>query len=207
MSHIQLSRINSSRISTWTLCKGSRCSAVNNKTCVFHVSPLTYEITLQTQWYVKPFFTNVNLDDTLFTRRLNCTGYSRLSTAYIILTPSNRVLLEKLIVTHLIRKIPTFLEPKCSLPCLQNLPLFPILSQMKPVHTFKTYVFKTHFNIILPSTTRSSKWFPHFDFSGQHVWISCRSHACYVLLPSHRPWFDHPNNIWWRVEIMMLFIM
>jgi hypothetical protein len=28
-----------------------------------------------------------------------------------------------------------------------------------------------------------------------------------VLLPSHRPWFDHPNNIWWRVEIMMLFIM
>jgi hypothetical protein len=25
--------------------------------------------------------------------------------------------------------------------------------------------------------------------------------------PSHPPWFDHPNNIWWRVQIMELLIM
>jgi hypothetical protein len=25
--------------------------------------------------------------------------------------------------------------------------------------------------------------------------------------PSHAPWFDHPNNIWWRVQVMTLLIM
>jgi len=30
-------------------------------------------------------------------------------------------------------------------------------------------------------------------------------HAYYVPLPSH-PWFDHPNSIWWKVQIMKLLI-
>jgi hypothetical protein len=32
-------------------------------------------------------------------------------------------------------------------------------------------------------------------------------HARYVPRPSHPPWFDHPNNIWWRVQTMQLLIM
>jgi hypothetical protein len=27
-------------------------------------------------------------------------------------------------------------------------------------------------------------------------------HACSMLLPSHPPWFDHPNNVWWSVRIL-----
>jgi hypothetical protein len=23
--------------------------------------------------------------------------------------------------------------------------------------------------------------------------------VCYIPCPSHPPWFDHPNNIWWGV--------
>jgi hypothetical protein len=33
-----------------------------------------------------------------------------------------------------------------------------ILSQMNPLYTFRPYFLNIHFNIILPSMTRSSKW-------------------------------------------------
>jgi hypothetical protein len=25
--------------------------------------------------------------------------------------------------------------------------------------------------------------------------------------PSHSSWFDHPNNIWWAVQIIKLLVM
>jgi hypothetical protein len=33
------------------------------------------------------------------------------------------------------------------------------------------------------------------------------SHTCYTHCPSHPPRFDHPNNIWWRIQIMKFLIM
>jgi len=54
---------------------------------------------------------------------------------------------------------------------------------------------------------RSSKSLP-CRFSSQNiVCISHLSHSCCMLCPSHLLWFDHPNNIWWSVQIMKLFIM
>jgi hypothetical protein len=32
------------------------------------------------------------------------------------------------------------------------------------------------------------------------------SHACHKHCPSH-PWYDPPNNIWWKVQVMKLFII
>jgi hypothetical protein len=32
-------------------------------------------------------------------------------------------------------------------------------------------------------------------------------HAYYMSQQSHHPWFDHPNNIWWRLQIMELLKM
>jgi hypothetical protein len=32
-------------------------------------------------------------------------------------------------------------------------------------------------------------------------------HACYISRLSHPTWFDYPNNIWWRVQIMGLLIL
>ena len=32
-------------------------------------------------------------------------------------------------------------------------------------------------------------------------------HTCYMPRSSHSSWFDHPNNIWWGVQIIMLIIM
>jgi len=39
-----------------------------------------------------------------------------------------------------------------------------------------------------------------FDQNSLH--ISCCSHTCYILHPSHSPGFDHPSNIVWVVWIV-----
>jgi hypothetical protein len=63
-----------------------------------------------------------------------------------------------------------------------------ILSQMNPVHSFLPYLPNIHFNIIFPSTCRSSPWSLLFTFLDQNfVFISDLSHACYVPGLSHLP--------------------
>jgi hypothetical protein len=32
------------------------------------------------------------------------------------------------------------------------------------------------------------------------------SHSCHIPRPSYPPWFDHRNNIWWRVHDMKFVI-
>jgi hypothetical protein len=32
-------------------------------------------------------------------------------------------------------------------------------------------------------------------------------HSCYMPCPSHPPWLDHSDYIWWRVQLMKLLIM
>jgi len=87
-------------------------------------------------------------------------------------------------------------------------PWIPILSQMNPAHNFPPYFSKIHYNITLPSMTRYPKWFLSFRFSDQHfVCISHHFHRCYTPYPSHAPWLDHPNKIWWSVQVMKLIIM
>jgi len=80
-------------------------------------------------------------------------------------------------------------------------PLLPVLSQMNPVHTLPYYFAKIHAIIIIPSTPSSSELSVPFRFSDQNLlYISYLSHACYMLLPSHPPWFDHLNNILWGLQ-------
>jgi hypothetical protein len=53
---------------------------------------------------------------------------------------------------------------------------------------------------MFPSTPRFSKWSLQFRFSNQNiVCLPKLSHACYMTRPSHSPWFDHPDDVWWSV--------
>ena len=71
-------------------------------------------------------------------------------------------------------------------------PRVPILNQTDPLHTSPFHFLKIHFNIILPSTSWSSKW----SFRSSHqspVWASPLPHTCYIPLPFHSSWFDLPS--------------
>jgi len=55
--------------------------------------------------------------------------------------------------------------------------------------------FKVNLKIVLPSTSRSSKWYRSFTFPHQPpVCIYVIPHSCHVPSPSYPPWFDRPNN-------------
>jgi hypothetical protein len=55
---------------------------------------------------------------------------------------------------------------------------------------------------------RSSEWSLPFRFTNKNILcISSLSHACYMSRPSRPPWFGHPNNTWWSVQVVKLLIM
>jgi hypothetical protein len=55
---------------------------------------------------------------------------------------------------------------------------------------------------------RSAEWSLSFRLFNQKFCTHFSSpHAYYMPCPSNPSWYDHPNNIWWRVQIMQLFIV
>jgi hypothetical protein len=62
-------------------------------------------------------------------------------------------------------------------------PLVPVLSQMHPVHIFPPSFLKTHSNITLPSTHRSSEWAVPFWFPDQILYAFLIS-PCLLQAPS-----------------------
>jgi hypothetical protein len=75
-----------------------------------------------------------------------------------------RVLFNNLTVTKLIKKFHAFMNSKVQNCIHKSLPLYRIMSEFNPVHTFTPCFSKIHFNIILSSI---EKYFP-FMFSDQN---------------------------------------
>jgi len=75
---------------------------------------------------------------------------------------------------------------------LKSPPLVSVLSQMNLVHILTPYFFKIHFNIIVPSTSKSL----NCGFFPLGFRLKFYTH---FLLPSVPPisisWFDHPTNM------------
>jgi hypothetical protein len=70
-------------------------------------------------------------------------------------------------------------------------------SLIKPGHTYPSNFLKIHFNIVLPTAHKSSKWSPSLRPLHQTpVCTSPVSQTCHMILPSHSSWFDQQNNIY-----------
>ena len=123
-------------------------------------------------------------------------------------TPWSRVLLEKLTASQLLKKFPAFYGTRRFITALtraRRLSLFWATStQSMPPSNF----LKVCFNVILPSTPGSSKWFLSLRSPYQNtVCTAPLPQTCYMPRPSHSSLFDHPNNIWWGVESIKFLIM
>jgi hypothetical protein len=82
-----------------------------------------------------------------------------------------------------------------------------ILSQLNPVHSPTSYFLKSHFNIILPSTSGSPRWSVSLRFPHQNpVHASPLPHPSYMPRPSHFSRFYRPHYSGWGILIMKLLI-
>jgi hypothetical protein len=93
------------------------------------------------------------------------------------------------------------MEPKVHYHVNKIPALVPTLSQMNPIHILPPNFLKIHFHaalcLCLPSSLFPSGFQPTFLYA---FLISQMNVTCPT--PSHHPWFDHFNNIQWRVQIM-----
>jgi len=75
------------------------------------------------------------------------------------------------------------------------------------IYDARSHIHQIYFNIILLFTPVSSKWSLSLRFLHQNpVCTSPLPHTSYVPCPSHFSWFDHPNCIWWGLQIMLCLI-
>jgi hypothetical protein len=91
--------------------------------------------------------------DCLFIKYCNQSGMS-----------SNELTVTQLLLTNFHQ----FMKPEVSLPYPQQ-PATSLQSKLNTLHDLSSYLFNIHFNIILPSTTRSSNCSFSFRFDNQNL--------------------------------------
>ena len=84
----------------------------------------------------------------------------------------------------------------------------PVRNHIKPVHATPSHFLNLHFNIILPSMSRSSKWLFPSGLPTKTLYAPLIS-PLRATCPAHHifSWFDHPNIIWSGVQIIKLLAM
>jgi hypothetical protein len=98
------------------------------------------------------------------------------------------------------------MEPECSLSQSQAPFTCPYPEPEQSSPCLPSYVLQINFNIILPSIHRTSKW--SFSLGSPQQDPVCTftvSHTRHILHTCHYPLFYHPNNIWWRIQIILIY--
>lgn len=117
----------------------------------------------------------------------------------VCLTVWNKHLLEKLVVPQHVNKLPAFYKPADLLPRSLNL-IVPILEYINRVQAIQEYFI---FNLILPSTSTSSKFSLSFRFPHHNTErISAFLHSCCISSPFHSSRFDQTDIDWSKIVFL-----
>ena len=92
------------------------------------------------------------------------------------------------------------MEPKCSLPHSQQSTNYPHPEPDQLSPSPPSYFLKVHFNI----TSHLHTGLPSSLFPLGFPTSISSPNTCYMPRPFRFYWFDHSNNVWWRVQIMKL---
>ena len=113
-----------------------------------------------------------------------------------LLPPWSTVLLEKLTVSQLVKKFPTFFGTRRFIAVFtsaRHLSLSWAISIQSIPPT--SHFLKIHIHIFLPTMPGSSKWSLSHGFPHQTpVYTSPFPHTCYMSRPFHSSRFDHQNK-------------
>jgi hypothetical protein len=123
------------------------------------------------------------------------------------ITLCSGVLLEKLTAPQSTNSA-HFMVPDGSMPLSQQLSACPFACPFPgAVQSGPSYFLKFYCNIVLPSTTRSSKRCLALRFIHQDpICIYALPDLRPVLRPSHSSWFGHQNDTSWGAQIIKLLI-
>jgi len=93
------------------------------------------------------------------------------------------------------------MESERSLPHLQDPSTCPNSEPVQSSPLFLIQLLEGTFNVILPSTPWSSKWFVTSSPHQNPVCASRVFHTCHMPRPSRCSRSYHPHSIWWGVQI------
>jgi hypothetical protein len=130
------------------------------------------------------------------------------SVVFIKSIPWSSVLLVKLTGPQLIKKLPAlygnrkFITGVTTALHLSLSRARAIKSMPHPTSWRSVLIWSSHLCLGLPDGLLPSD-LPHQN----PVWISCVIHTCHMPHPYCSFLFDHPNDMWWGIQMIKLFIM
>lgn len=110
----------------------------------------------------------------------------------------------KLSVTEMLKSFAFYRAENYYLVLQEPSSLAPLLSHIKTCQCLFSIFPKIHFATVFASTSSSYKWsLPLRCFERDFVGIPDLSYGCCI----RHPWFNHPDNVWWKVYIIKLLIL